>query len=196
MVENAIFGAPAFPHEHEKVAIRVDGGDRGMPEISGVVHALAPMAHESLGTREIRKTGRILRSDDNEEELRRQGHESLRRQGMPLEGSKLQRQRFTACPVDRQHGRAIIRGGVKAGRSIRPQSSPIVDELLRAGSKNSTSPKGLKADGVRRLDADRLHGRNSLVGQNGLEEASEAGILRCVEDLGGRGPPRQCARRP
>ena len=35
-------------------------------------------------------------------------------------------------------------------------------------------------------DADRLHGRNSLVGQNGLEEASEAWILRCVENLGGR----------
>ena len=65
--------SPALPHEHEKVAIRVDGGDRGMPEISGIIHALAPMAHEGLGRREIRKTGRILRSNHNKEEFRPTG---------------------------------------------------------------------------------------------------------------------------
>ena len=44
----------AFPHEHEKVAVGADRRDWSVPEVAGVVDALAPMADERFGPRRDR----------------------------------------------------------------------------------------------------------------------------------------------
>lgn len=128
VMENAVFGGAAFPHEHEKVAVCADRRDRSVPEVAGVVDALAPMADERFGTFEIGQSGSILRSDDDQEPLSRKSHERLRRQRMPFKGHEPHRKCSPLGPVDRKYGLAIGRFVVESSVGVEAQRPPIINQ--------------------------------------------------------------------
>src|SRR6476620_8690659 len=86
VMENAVFGGAAFPHEHEKVAVGANSRDWSVPEVAGVVDPLPPMADERFSPLEIGQPGSVLRRDNDQKMLSSESHERLRRQRMPFEG--------------------------------------------------------------------------------------------------------------
>ena len=188
----------ALPHEHEKVAVGVDGRDRSVPEIAGVIDALAPMADEGLGPSEIR-TARIAscgatttRKCSAERATKACDDRGCR--------SKVSRR---AAAVRREPGRRpaparLARSGSKRARVSDRSARPSLTSRLRRGIEGQHLAEGAEElTAVQAFWGQRsARMRSSLVGQDGLEEASEARILRRVEHLVGTAPPRRCARHP
>ena len=128
VMKNAVCGRAVFPHEHEKVPICAYRRDWSVPEVAGVVDALASMTDERFGTLEIGQPGSILRSDNDQKPLSRKRHERLRGQRMPFECQEARRQRRTKGPVDGKHRFSIGRCVVEARIGIKAQCPPVIDQ--------------------------------------------------------------------
>lgn len=128
VMENAILGGAAFPHEHKKITVWANRRDRSVPEVAGVIDALTPVPHERFGTGKVGEPRSVLRRNDNQEALSRECHERLRRQRMPFKGHEPHRKRPTPSPVDREYGLAIGRCLVESSVGVEAQRPPIIDQ--------------------------------------------------------------------
>ena len=132
VMENAILGGAAFPHEHQKVTVRANRRNRSMPKVASVVDALTPMPDEGLGKGKVRQSFLVLWRNDDQEALGRKSNECLGRQRMPFKGREPHRKRPTLCPVDSKHGLAVGSCVVEVGVGVEAQRPPIIDQAAAA----------------------------------------------------------------